>query len=92
VEEQKTDKEQKMNKEQKNEVKEEKREVKKQCTSLYNKLKRKREDDEDVWDYKIYKKRSVPEYFQYACELLANDEKTLYEIFKEYSSIFTRYY
>jgi hypothetical protein len=52
-------------KEQKMEVEEEKREVKKQCTSLLNryKRKRKREDDEDVGDYKIYKKRSVLGFF-----------------------------
>jgi hypothetical protein len=82
-------------KEEKIEVKEEKineeqkPEVNKQCTSLYNKYKRKREGDEDTGDYKIYKKRSVPGYFQYTCEVLANDEKSLYEIFKEYPSIFT---
>jgi hypothetical protein len=73
-------------------VKEENQEVKKQCTSLYNKYKRKREDDEDVGDYKVYKRRSTPGYFQYACELLANDEKTWYEICKEYQSIFIRHY
>jgi hypothetical protein len=66
--------------------------VKKQCPSLYNKYKRKREDDEDIGDYQIQKRRSTPGYFQYTCELPANDEKTLYEIFKEYSSIFTKHY
>jgi hypothetical protein len=40
----------------------------------------------------VYKRRSAPGYFQYACELLANDDKTLYEICKEYLSVFTRYY
>jgi hypothetical protein len=45
-------KEQKINEEQK-------REVKKLCTSLHNKQKRKREDDEDVGDYKVYKRRSA---------------------------------
>jgi hypothetical protein len=60
--------------------------------SLYNKYKRKREGDEDAGDYKIYKKRCVPGYFQYTCELLANDEKVLYKIFKQYPSIFTRHY
>jgi hypothetical protein len=59
---------------------------------MYNKYKRKREGDEDSGDYNIYKKRSVPGYFQYGCEFLTNDEKTLYEIFKEYPSIFTRHY
>jgi hypothetical protein len=34
------------------EVKEQKPEVKKHCTSLYNKYKRKREDDENVGSYK----------------------------------------
>jgi hypothetical protein len=43
-------------------------------------VKRKGGGDENVSDYKIYKKRSAPGYFQYMCELLANDEKTLYEI------------
>jgi hypothetical protein len=57
--------------------KEEKPEVKKQRTSLYNKYNRKREDDENVGDYKICKRKSVPGYFQYACELLANVEKIL---------------
>jgi hypothetical protein len=55
--------------------------------SLYNKYKRKRENDEDVGDYKINKKRRFPGYFQYVCELLANDEKSLYDIFKQYPSI-----
>jgi hypothetical protein len=41
------------------EVEEEKTELKKQWRSLYNKYKRKREDDEDAGDYKIYKKRSI---------------------------------
>jgi hypothetical protein len=59
--------------------------VKKQCTSLYNKYKRKREGDEDVGDYKVGD-------FQYTCELLANDEKTLNKIYKEYPFIFTRHY
>jgi hypothetical protein len=71
------DKEKKMDKEEKMDVKEQKPEVKKQCTRLYNRYKRKREDDEDVGDYKIYKKRNDPVYFQYARELLANDEKSL---------------
>jgi hypothetical protein len=88
----KTEVEEKINKEQKIEVKKQKAGVKKQCTSFYNKYKRKREDDEDTGEYNIYKKRSIPGYFQYTCELLANDEKTLYEIFKEYPSIFTRHY
>jgi hypothetical protein len=78
--------------EQKIRVKEEKPEVKKQCTSLYNKYKRKREDDEDVGDYKIDKRRSPPGYFQYACEFLTNNEKRLHEIYKEYPSIFTRHH
>jgi hypothetical protein len=37
--------------------------VKKQCTSLYKKYKRKSEGDEDVGDYKVYKRRSAAEYF-----------------------------
>jgi hypothetical protein len=65
--EEKIDEEQKINEKQKPEVKN-------QCTNLYNKYKRKRED-EDVGDYKIYKRRKAPEYFQYGCELLTNDEK-----------------
>jgi hypothetical protein len=86
-------KEEKMKvKEEKPEVKEQKPKVKKRCTSLYNKYKRKREDDEDTGDYKIYKKGSAPGYFQYACELLSNDEKTPYEIYKEYPSIFIGHY
>jgi hypothetical protein len=40
----------------------------------------------------VYERRSVLGYFQYKCKLLPNDEKTLYEIYKEYPSIFTRYY
>jgi hypothetical protein len=79
-------------KEEKMEKEEEKPKAKIQCTSLYNKYKRKREDEEDTGEYNIYKKSSLPGYFQYGCELLANDEKTLYEIFKEYPSIFTRHY
>jgi hypothetical protein len=59
--------------------------------SLYNKFKRKKENDEDSRECKIYKKRNIPWYFQYSYEL-ANDEKTLYEIFKEYPLIFTRHY
>jgi hypothetical protein len=40
--------------EKKEEVKEEeKQKVKKQCTSLFNKYKRKRESDEDTGEYKI---------------------------------------
>jgi hypothetical protein len=78
--------------EEKMEKEEEKPKAKKQCTSLHNKYKRKREDDEDVGNYKIFKRRSASGYFQFACELLANDEKTLYEIYKEYQSIFTRHY
>jgi hypothetical protein len=58
---------------------------------LYNKYKRKREGDEDTGDYKIYKKLGIPGYFQYGCELLENDDKSFYEIFKEYPSIFTRH-
>jgi hypothetical protein len=58
---------------------------------LYNKYKRKRED-EDIGECNVYKKRSLPGYFQCACEELANDEKNLYDIFKEYPSIFTRHY
>jgi hypothetical protein len=73
-------------------VKEQKPEVKKQCMSLYNKYKKNREDDEIAGNYKIYKKSSTPGYFQYAYELLGNDEKILYKIFKEYPSIFTRHY
>jgi hypothetical protein len=38
------------------EVKEQKPEVKKQYTSLYNNYMRKREGDEDAGDYNIYKK------------------------------------
>jgi hypothetical protein len=34
----------------------------------YHSFFRKRED-ENVGDYKMYKRRSAPEYFQYACEL-----------------------
>jgi hypothetical protein len=80
-------------KEQKMKVKEEQMpEVKKQYTRLHIEYKRKRKYDEDVWDYKVYKKRSAPGYLQYVCELLTNDEKTLYELFKEYPSIFTRHY
>jgi hypothetical protein len=79
--------------EKKEEVKEEEKpKAKKQCTCLYNKYKRKREGDEDTRYYNIYKKRSVLGYFQYVCELLGNDEKTLYETFKEYPSIFTTHY
>jgi hypothetical protein len=55
------------------EVKKQKSEVKKQYT-------RKREGDEDDGDYKMYKRRSTLGYFQNACELLANNEKMLYEI------------
>jgi hypothetical protein len=40
----------------------------------------------------MYKRRSSPGYFQHACELLTNDEKILYEIYKEYPSIFIRNY
>jgi hypothetical protein len=40
----------------------------------------------------VYKRRNTPGFFQYVCEVLANDEKILYEIYKEYSSIFTRHY
>jgi hypothetical protein len=72
------------------EKEEEKPKAKKQCPSLYNKYKRKREG-EDTLEYNVYKKRSFTGYFQYVCELLVNDEKTLYEIFKEYPSIFTRH-
>jgi hypothetical protein len=78
--------------EKKEEVKEEEKpKAKKQCVSLYNKYKRKREG-EDTGEYNIYKKRSIPGYFQYACKQLANDEKNLYYIFKENPSIFTRHY
>jgi hypothetical protein len=52
---------------------EQKLEVKKHYTTLY---KRKRECDEDVGDCEVYKRRSATGYFQHACELLANDEKT----------------
>jgi hypothetical protein len=31
-------------------------------------------------------------YFQYAYELLVNDGKSLYEIYEEYPSIFSRHY
>jgi hypothetical protein len=31
-------------------------------------------------------------YFQCAYEFLANDEKSMYEIYKEYPFIFTRHY
>jgi hypothetical protein len=48
-------------------LEEEKSKVKKQCMSLYNKYKRKREGDEDVGEYKVYKRRSVPGNFQYGC-------------------------
>jgi hypothetical protein len=86
------DEEKKEVKEEKPEVKEQKPEVKKQRTSLYNKYKRKREGEEDSGKYRIYKRRSAPGYFQYSCEQLANNEKTLSEIFQEYLSIFTRHY
>jgi hypothetical protein len=66
--------------------------VKKQTESLFKKFKRKREGDEDVDYHKVYKRRSAPGYFQYVCEVLANDKKTFYEIYIEYPSIFTRHY
>jgi hypothetical protein len=51
-------KEEKMEKEeQKPEIKEQKPKVKKQYINLYNKYKKKRED-EDIKDYKIFKKRA----------------------------------
>jgi hypothetical protein len=59
---------------------------------LYKKYKRKREGDENVGFYKVNKRKKVPGYFLYAYELLENDEKTLYEIYKEYPSIFTRHH
>jgi hypothetical protein len=77
-----------MDKEEKQKIKK----MKKKCRSLYNKYKRKREGHEDTGEYKIYKKRSVRGYFQCACELLAIDEKTLYETFQEYPSIFAKHY
>jgi hypothetical protein len=54
------------------EVKEQKPEVKEQCTSLYNKYKRKREGDKYAGDYKIYKRSSTPKYFQYIYNLHHN--------------------
>jgi hypothetical protein len=79
-------------KEEEMEVKEEEKPTaKKHCRSLYNKYKRKGEG-ENTGEYNIYKKTSVPEYFQNACEQLTNDEKNLYNIFKEYLFIFTRHY
>jgi hypothetical protein len=83
--------EEKMEVEEKKQGVKEKEKSKKQGMSLYNKYKRKREG-EDNEEYNIYKKRSVPGYFQYACEQLANDEKNLYNIFKEFPSIITRHY
>jgi hypothetical protein len=74
----------------KREVKEENPEVRKRWTSLYNKYKRKREVDEEVGDFKVCKRRSASGYFQYLCELLANDDKTLYKIYKENLFIFAR--
>jgi hypothetical protein len=53
-------KEQKIDEKQKPKVKEEKSEMKKQ---------------KRCWRLKIYKKMRAPEYFQYSCELLGNDEK-----------------
>jgi hypothetical protein len=32
-------------------------------------------EGEDTGEFNMYNKRSVPGYFQYACEQLANDEK-----------------
>jgi hypothetical protein len=52
----------KMNDIKKKIVEEEEKPKKKQCLSLYNKYKRKREG-EDTGEFNIYKKRSVPEYF-----------------------------
>jgi hypothetical protein len=49
-------------------------EVKKQYINSYNKYKRQREGNEDVGDWKVYKRRSVPEYLQYGCEFLGNDK------------------
>jgi hypothetical protein len=83
--------EEKIEMEKKKEEMYEEEKLKKEGMSLYNKYKRKREGEDNL-EYSIYKKRSLPGYFQYVCELLANDEKTLYEIFKEYPSIFTRHY
>jgi hypothetical protein len=59
-------KEEKMEKEEENITEEEnineeqKTKVKKQCMSLYNKFKRKKENDEDSRECKIYKKRNIP--------------------------------
>jgi hypothetical protein len=40
----------------------------------------------------MYKRRGAPGYFQYTCEFLSNDEKTFYQILKEYPSISSRHY
>jgi hypothetical protein len=64
--------------------------MKKQCTSLFNKYKRKREGDEDVNTYKVKKKSSsiLPIWLSN----FTKDEKILYEICEDYPSIFTRHY
>jgi hypothetical protein len=82
--------ENKINEEQKMEVKEQKPGMKKQYTNLYDKYRRKREADEDVGDCKVYKKRSGPGYFQYACELVENDERILYEIYEDTIKLWTQ--